>query len=155
WGEKPYYDTVEFRIIPEGNSREAALRSGEADLIMNPPVTDIKALEDDPTIEVLKAPSDRAIFVAFNSSKAPFDNVDVRRALNYAVDKKSIAKNLLFDTVDVMDSPLAATLDGYCSVGTYDYDPQKAKELLAAAGVTNLSVTFGTPSGRYLQDKQA
>lgn len=155
WGEKPYYDTVEFIIIPEGNSREAALRSGEADLIMNPPVTDIEALENDPAIEVLKAPSDRAIFVAFNTSKAPFDNVNVRRAFNYAVDKKSIAKNVLFDTVDVMDSPLAKSLDGYCSVGTYDYDPQKAKQLLADAGVANLSVTLGTPSGRYLQDKQA
>lgn len=155
WGKKPYYDTVEFKIIPEGNSREAALRSGEADLIMNPPVTDLEALENDPKIEVLKAPSDRGIFVAFNNSKPPFNDVNVRRALNYAVDKKSIAKNVLFDTVDVMDSPLAASLTGHCRAGTYDYDPEKAKQLLADARVKNLSITFGTPSGRYLQDKQA
>lgn len=154
WGKKPYYDTVEFRIIPEGNSREAALRSGEADLIMNPPVTDIEALKNDPKIEVLKAPSDRAIFVAFNNSKPPFNNADVRRALNYAVDKKSIAKSVLFGTVDVMDSPFAASLTGHCTAGTYDHDPEKAKQLLASAGVKNLSITFGTPSGRYLQDKQ-
>jgi ABC-type transport system substrate-binding protein len=155
WGEKPYYDTVEFKIIPEGNSREAVLRSGEAQMIMNPPVTDLEALESDPEIEVLTAPSDRAVFVAFNNSKPPFDEVKVRQALNYAVDKESIVKNVLFDTVDVMDSPLASTLNGYCSVGSYEYDPEKAKELLAEAGAEDLSVTFGTPSGRYLQDKQA
>ena len=155
WGEKPHYDSVVFSIIPEGNSREAVLRSGEADLIMNPPVTDLEALEQDPNLEVLKAPSDRAVFVAFNHTKPPFDDVNVRRALNYAIDKESVVENVLFDTVDVMDSPLAASLNGYCDVGSYDYDPEEAKRLLAEAGATNLSVTLGTPSGRYLQDKQA
>ncbi len=155
WGDKPYYSKVVFSIIPEGNSREAALRSGQAQMIMNPPVTDLKSLDADPGINVLKAPSDRSIYVAFNNSTPPFDDPEVRRAVNYAVDKKSIAKNVLFGTVDVMDSPLAASLNGYCKVGSYDYDPQKAKKMLADAGASDLSVTFGTPSGRYLQDKQA
>lgn len=155
WGDKPYYSTVVFHIIPEGNSREAALRAGEVQMIMNPPVTDLQALDKDPKINVLKAPSDRAVFVAFNNSKPPFNNVDVRRALNFAVDKQAIAKNVMFGTVDVMDSPLPASLSGYCKAGSYDHDPQKAKELLAKAGVTTLDITFGSPSGRYLQDHQA
>ncbi|WP_137122496.1 ABC transporter substrate-binding protein [Segeticoccus rhizosphaerae] len=155
WGKKPYYSQVVFQIIPEGNSREAALRSGEVQMIMNPPVTDLAALDKDPSINVLKAPSDRSIFIAFNNSKPPFDNAEVRRALNYAVDKKSIIKNVLFDTVDLMDSPLASSLSGYCKVGAYAYDPAKAKQMLADAGATKLSVTLGTPTGRYLQDKQA
>ena len=155
WGEKPYYETVVFSIIPEGNSREAVLRSGEAQMIMNPPVSDLEALQSDPEIDVMKAPSDRSIFVAFNTSKPPFDNVDVRRALNYAVNKQSIIENVLFGTVDLMDSPLAASLNGHCSAGSYEYDPEKARQLLDEAGVENLTITFGTPSGRYLQDKQA
>lgn len=155
WGKKPYYDTVVFNIIPEGNSREAVLQSGEAQMIMNPPVSDLEALDSDPDTDVLRAPSDRSIYVAFNNSKPPFDNVDVRRALNYAVDKKSIVENVLFNTVDVMDSPLAASLNDHCPVGGYEYNPEKAKQLLDKAGVENLSITFGTPSGRYLQDKQA
>lgn len=155
WGKKPYYKQVVFRIIPEGNSREAALRSGEVQMIMNPPVTDLTALDKDPSISVLKAPSDRSVFIAFNNSKPPFDDAEVRRALNYAVDKKSIIKNVLFDTVDLMDSPLASSLSGYCKAGSYPYNPGKAKKMLAAAGAKHLSVTLGTPSGRYLQDKQA
>ncbi|MQA03913.1 MAG: ABC transporter substrate-binding protein [Streptosporangiales bacterium] len=155
WGKKPHYDRVVFHIVPESNSREAMLRSGQAEMIMNPPVSDLKALEEDSALEVVQAPSDRTVFTAFNNSKPPFDDKRVRQALNYAVDKKSIAEKVVFGAVDVVDSPFASSLDGYCSVGSYEYDPKKAKQLLADAGAKNLSVTMGTPSGRYLQDKQA
>ncbi|MGH3504535.1 MAG: ABC transporter substrate-binding protein [Nocardioidaceae bacterium] len=155
WGKKPYYDKVVFLIIPEGNSREAALRSGQAQMIMNPPVSDLQSLQSDSSIKVMKAPSDRSIFVAMNNSKPPFDNKTIRRAFNYAINKKAIAKNVLFGTVDVMNSPLASSLSGYCKTGFYAYNPKKAKQLLAKAGAKNLSITFGTPHGRYLQDKQA
>lgn len=155
WGKKPFYDRVVFHIVPEGNSREALLRSGQADMIMNPPVSDLEALDKDDAIDVLKAPSDRSVFVAFNNSRPPFNDKKVRQALNYAVDKKSIADKVLFGAVDTMNSPLAASLNGYCEVGDYPFDQKKAKQLLADAGVDKLTVTFGTPTGRYLQDKQA
>ncbi|MGH3098891.1 MAG: ABC transporter substrate-binding protein [Streptosporangiales bacterium] len=155
WGKKPYYDKVIFHIVPEGNSREAILRSGQADMVMNPPVSDLKSLQQSQDIDVLKAPSDRSIFIAFNNSKPPFDDPQVRRALNYAVNKKAIADKVLFGAVEVMDSPLASSVNGYCSAGTYEYNPKKAKSMLADAGKKKMSIVFGTPSGRYLQDKQA
>ncbi|HEY9471169.1 MAG TPA: ABC transporter substrate-binding protein [Propionibacteriaceae bacterium] len=155
WGDKPYYSKVVFQIIPEANSREAGLRSGQLQMIMNPPVTDLKSLASSPGIKVLNAPSDRAIFVAFNTSKPPFDDVKVRQAFNYAVNKKAIIKSVLFDTTNLMDSPLPSSLNSYCKVGDYNYDPEKAKQLLADAGATGLSITFGAPTGRYLQDQQA
>lgn len=155
WGKKPYYDKVVFHIAPEGNSREALLKSGQADMIMNPPVSDLKALDQDESIEVLRAPSDRTVFVAFNNSRPPFDDKKVRQAFNYAVNKKSIAEKVVFGAVNVVDSPFASSLNGYCEAGSYAYDPEKAKQLLAEAGVKNLEIKFGTPSGRYLQDKQA
>lgn len=155
WGKKPYYDKVNFNIVPESNSREAMLRSGQADMIMNPPVSDLEALQKDPELDVLQAPSDRTVFTAFNNSRPPFDDKRVRQALNYAVDKESIAEKVIFDAVDVVDSPFASSLDGYCKAGSYDYDPDKAKQMLADAGAKNLTITMGTPSGRYLQDKQA
>jgi peptide/nickel transport system substrate-binding protein len=155
WGEKPYYSGVAFQIIPEANSREAGLRSGQLQMIMNPPVTDLVSLKATPGLATLKAPSDRSIFVAFNTSKAPFDNPKVRAAFNYAVNKTAIIKSVLFGTTTLMDSPLAAALSGYCKVGDYAYDPAKAKQLLAEAGASHLSITFGAPTGRYLQDQQA
>ncbi|GAB3559854.1 glutathione ABC transporter substrate-binding protein [Spelaeicoccus albus] len=155
WGKKPYYGEVDFHIMPEANSREAGLRSGQLQMIMNPPVSDLKSLDSGSDLKVLKAPSDRSVFIAFNNSKPPFNNAKVRKAFNYAVNKKSIIKHVLFGAVDLMDSPLAKSLTGYCSVGSYPYNPKKAKKLLKEAGATNLSIKFGTPTGRYLQDKQA
>src|SRR5699024_6408657 len=131
WGEPPYYSRVVFKIVPESNALEAGLRSGQLDLIMNPPVSDLKALSSQPGITVLKAPSDRSIFIAMQVNMAPLDNKKVRQALNYAVNKEAIIHNVLFDAVDRMDSPFAKTLLGHCKVGGYDYDPDKAKKLLA------------------------
>lgn len=155
WGKKPYYSKVVFKIVPESNALEAGLRSGQLDLIMNPPVSDLKALASQPGITVLKAPSDRSIFIAMQVNKAPLDNKKVRQALNYAVNKKAIIHNVLFDAVNRMDSPFAKTLQGHCKIGGYDYNPAKAKKLLAAAGASNISITMGTPRGRYTQDFQA
>jgi peptide/nickel transport system substrate-binding protein len=154
-GKKPYYSKVVFKIIPESNAREAGLRSGQLDMIMNPPVSDLESLSAQSNIKVLKAPSDRTIYVGMIVKKAPLNNKKVRQALNYAVDKKAIIKNVLFGAVNRMNSPFADSLSGYCKVGGYDYNPSKAKKLLAEAGAGKISLTIGSPSGRYLQDLQA
>ena len=154
WGQKPYYKTVAFKFIPEANSREAGLLAGQLDVIMNPPVTDLISLSQNPAVKLLKAPSDRSIFIGINTVKPPLDNEKVRQALNYAVDKDAIIKNVMFDAVNLMDSPFPSSLTGYCKVGAYKYDPEKAKQLLAEAGVKNLKITLGSPTGRYIQDIQ-
>lgn len=154
WNGAPYYKTAEFLIIPEGNAREAALMSGQAQMIMSPPVTDLDALRANPEIEVITAPSHRTIYVAMNTKRAPFDNKLVRQAFNYAVDKEAIAKAILFDTVNLSKSPWSSVIANSCEVGSYEYDPDRARELLAEAGVSDLKITFGFPTGRYLQDKQ-
>src|SRR5699024_440802 len=79
----------------------------------------------------------------------------VRQALNYAVDKNAIINNVLFGAAKRMDSPFPESLPGYCEVGGYDYNPDKAKALLAEAGADNISITMGSPRGRYTQDFQA
>ena len=154
WGAKPYYKDVIFNVVPEANSREAGLKSGQYNLIMNPPVSDLTALGSGGNITVSKFPDDRSVFFAFNVTQAPFNNQLVRQAFNYAVDKKALIKNILFGSVDQMDSPFANSITSHCSAGTYAYDPAKAKALLKQAGVGKISFTLGTSSGRYLQDQQ-
>jgi peptide/nickel transport system substrate-binding protein len=154
WGQKPYYKTVDFKIIPEANSREAGLLAGQLDVVMNPPVTDLDSLANNPAVKLLKAPSDRSIFIVINTSKPPFDNAKVRQALNYAVDKDAIIKSVMFDSVNSMDSPFPSSVSGYCKVGSYKYNPDKAKQLLSEAGVKNLKITLASPTGRYSQDIQ-
>ena len=156
WGPPPTYDSVVFRVVPEPTTRESLLLAGQVDLIILPPIADVPALERNPAVKVLLAPSDRTIFVAMNTRKPILSDRRVRQALNYAVDKAAIVKNVLFGAADPMDAPMASSLFGYCPTGTYPYDPARAKALLAQAGVkpgTRLPLLH--PSGRYVQDREA
>jgi peptide/nickel transport system substrate-binding protein len=156
WGRRPYYETVLFRIVPEAATRESLLLAGQVDLIILPPVADLPALERNPATKVLMAPSDRTIFIAINTLKPPLNDPRVRQALNYAVDKTAIVKSVLFGAADVMDAPMAPSLFGYCRVGAYEYNPTKARELLAQAGIPpGAKLQLITPTGRYVQDFQA
>ncbi len=155
WGKKPFYDTVVFRIVPEAATRESLLLAGQVDLIVLPPVADLPALNRNSAVKVLLAPSDRTIFVAFNTQKPPFTDARVRQALNYAVDKQAIINNVLFGAADPMDAPTASSLFGYCKQGAYEFNQAKAKQLLTAAGVQpGTKVSFIHPTGRYTQDKE-
>jgi peptide/nickel transport system substrate-binding protein len=156
WGKKPYYDSVVFRIVPEAATRESLLLAGQVDLIILPPIADLPALQRNSAVKVLLAPSDRTIFIAINATKPMLSDRRVRQALNYAVDKDAIIKNVLFGAADEMDAPMASSLFGYCKVGTYPHDLAKAKQLLAEAGVKpNTPVQLIHPTGRYVQDKEA
>lgn len=155
WGEKPTYKSVTIRIVPEAATRESMLLSGQADMIILPPVPDLKSLQNNEDVNVLLAPSDRTIFIAMNTADPLMDDVRVRQALNYAVDKEALIDNVLFGAADPLDAPMDPALVGYCQTGTYQYDPQKAKSLLREAGASNLQLNFGAPTGRYLQDIQA
>lgn len=156
WGKKPTYDTVVFRIVPEAATRESLILAGQVDLIVLPPIADLPALQRNPGVKVLLAPSDRTIFISLNTTKPPLNDVRVRQALNYAVDKKAIIQNVLFGAADEMDAPMAASLFGHCKAGTYEYNPAKAKQLLTEAGVKpGTKISFHHPTGRYVQDKEA
>lgn len=156
WGKKPHYDGVVFRIVPEAATRESLILAGQADLIVLPPVADLPALGRNAAVKVLLAPSDRTIFIALNTTRPLLTDPRVRQALNYAVDKSAIIQSVLFGAADVSDAPMAPSLFGYCKQQAYPYDPAKAKQLLAAAGVKpGTAVTFIHPTGRYVQDAQA
>ncbi len=156
WGRKPHYDQVVFRIVPEAATRESLLLAGQVDLIILPPIADLPALQRNKAVKVLMAPSDRTIFIAINTQKPPLNNLKVRQALNYAVDKQAIITNVLFGAGEPMDAPMAPSLFGYCKIGTYEFDQAKAKQLLAEAGVTpGMPISLLHPTGRYVQDKEA
>lgn len=155
WGEKPYYDTVEFRIVPEAATRESLLLAGQVDMIILPPVSDLEALRNNPDVNVILGDSDRSIFIALDNNDALLSNPQVRQALNYAVDKQTIIDKVLFGAAKVMDAPMSSALFGYCSTGTYAYDPERARQMLAAAGAQGATLELLTPSGRYVQDQQA
>lgn len=156
WGEEPYYDEVVFRIVPEAATRESLLLAGQVDLIILPPISDLPALRENPDVNVLLAPSDRSIFIALNNNDEVLSDVRVRQAFNYAVNKQDIIDSVLFGAAEVLDAPGAPSLFGYCPQDPYEYNPERAKELLSEAGVEEgQQFNFIAPTGRYVQDFQA
>ncbi len=85
-------------------------------------------------LKVLESDSISVFWVTMNDQRKPFDNKLVRQALNYGVNKEAVLKVAELGKGKIVDSPIAAGVWGYKGVRSYEYDPQKAKDLLAQAG---------------------
>lgn len=129
---------VVFKIIPEASSRIAALQSGEVQIIQEVPAHMVDTLKSDSGVQVKTCPGTRVHFAAMNTSKAPFDDVRVRQAMNYAVDMEKIVNTILGGYGEALPGPLLPEAFAYnTKLKAYGYDPEKAKQLLKEAGYEN------------------
>jgi len=127
-----------FRVIPEASTRVAALLAGEVDIIQAVPPELVEVLEQTPGIQVKTAPGTRPIWMDMNVNQPPFDDVNVRLALNYAVDRQLIVDEIFGGRAIVLAGPLSPYNNFVDkSLKPYPYDPDKALELLAKAGWTD------------------
>jgi ABC-type transport system substrate-binding protein len=157
WDGAPYLDAIAMRPIPETAARLLALEAGESHVIYNVPPRDAQRYMDDPSlgIDVLTPPQQRTIFVGMNNKWGPFQDERVRQALNYAVDKEAIIDNILLGLTQPMDSPLPPASACYQSTMTYEYDPDKARDLLEEAGYGDgFEATLHYGAGRFLLDSE-
>ena len=159
WDGKPKIDILEFRLVPEATTRVLQLRSGQAQLAMFLPPAQLGEVAKDPSVEVVKSPLFRIIFVGMSMLHKPFDNKLVRQAMNYAVDTKTIIEKVMLGVGTPIRGPFGPKVWGYDpdfeKMG-YSYNPKKAKELLKKAGYPNgFDTTFWHPTGRYTMDKTA
>ena len=135
WGAKPYLDRVVFRSIPENTVRLLALESGEIMGMDGINAELAKRLAGNASFELLMQPGMNVGYMAMNLDKPPFDKLDVRVAINHAVNREGIVAGLYGGYGTPAVNPLPPTLWGYNrSVPGYPFDPAKAKELLAKAG---------------------
>lgn len=159
WGEPAKVDEVLFRVVPEDGPRMLMVQTGEAHVAVRVPPEMADLLDRDPNVSVVRTPSVRVIYVALNNyQKAdgapnPFTDVRVRQAVNHAVDNEAINQFILSGVGRAMDAPIAPGVFGYQEIKKYEYDPQRARELLAEAGYPNgFRTQLYAPSGRYLKD---
>lgn len=135
---KAAIDNLIFAITKDASVRWAKLRAGECHVIPYPNPADIAAMKKDPNVNVLEQEGLNVGYLAFNTEKKPFDNADVRRALNMAINKKAIIDAVFQGAGKVAKNPIPPTIWSYNdSVADYPYDPAKAKALLAKAGFPN------------------
>ena len=153
WGDKAYLDKVVIRAMPEAGSRLIALESGDVQLVIRMNPEDLARIRQNPALAISLRPTTRHLRVSMVTLKKPFSDIRVRQALNYAVDKEAIVKNLYLGTADVMGGAVPPGALGYVPVPPYPYDPAKARQLLADAGYPNgFTATLTGSKGALLKD---
>jgi peptide/nickel transport system substrate-binding protein len=158
WGDKAKLARVIFKPIADGNGRRQALQSGEIqgyDLVAPGDIGQLKSAG----YQILERPAFNVGYIGFNQAKAPMDNQNFRQAIAYALNRDALVKAKYPEGAEVATQFQPPTLFGSStSVPTYNYDPAKAKTLLANSGVTNPTVEFWYPTGvsrPYMPDPAA
>ena len=155
WGGAPKVRQAIYVPIIEAQARLSAIKTGEIDLTMDVPPDSLADLRKDPDVVVAETNSSAVWYVALNTRHPALKDRRVRQALNYAVQKEAIIRDILKGTAIVATTPLSPVYGPYHEDKTvrYPYDPEKAKALLKEAGFANgLDVTFFVPeSGSGMQ----
>ncbi|MDU1457684.1 MAG: nickel ABC transporter substrate-binding protein, partial [Klebsiella sp.] len=139
WGEKPHIQKITVKVIPDPTTRAVAFETGDIDLLYGNegllPLDTFARFSHNPAYRTQLSQPIETVMLALNSAKAPTNELSVREALNYAVNKKSLIDNALYGTQQVADTLFAPTVP-YADIGLKPrrYDPQQAKTLLEKAG---------------------
>jgi len=166
WGGRPHLDRVIFMGVPEAATRVMMLEAGNLDVVSHVPPRDAERLKESKDVKILHTTGTRTMFIGLNVQREPFNDIRVRQAVNYAVDKKTIISKILRDAAKLAEAPVAPNLFGWYKVGVYEYDPIKAKKLLEEAGwkmgADGIMYKDGKPfevnlhygAGRYMMDAE-
>jgi peptide/nickel transport system substrate-binding protein len=134
WKGQPKLNRITFRYIAEASTRVASLLAGETHVVDRVPPDMLKLVEGTPAFTVQAKGSVESQWIGLHCGKKPFADVRVRQALNLAVNKEALIKDLLLGHAATLDAPMAPAVFAYSKQGAYTYDPQKAKALLREAG---------------------
>ncbi|RRH89115.1 ABC transporter substrate-binding protein [Variovorax beijingensis] len=135
WGGKAKIDDLVFAITPDASVRWAKLQKGECHVMPYPNPADLDAIRKDPNVQVLEQPGLNVGYLSYNTTKKPFDDVRVRKALNMAINKKAIIDGVYLSTGVAAKNPIPPTMWSYNDAVKDDpYDPEAARRLLAQAG---------------------
>lgn len=140
WGTKPKLDGVTFTFVKDPTVALQNLRGGEVQWTDNLPPQQVPALREDDELVVRSVPSSDYWYLALNQSREPYDNVEVRRAVAFALDRAAITKAAKFGLATVNQTAIPEDSAFYYDYAPYQRDPAQARQLLAAAGVTDLTM---------------
>lgn len=158
WEAKPKLKSIVMRFIREDAARTMLLETGEADFITQVPPREAQRLKGNKEVEPVLVDTHYTTYINIvNCQEPPFNNVKVRKALNYAINKKALVDSVLLGSAKIYDSPLSPVGWGYHKTGMYEYNPEKARQLLAEAGYgkdKKLKTELWSSVGRYPMDTE-
>lgn len=134
----PKLNTVIYKVISDNHARLTALQNGDIDLMEGLNPNDISSVKSNNKLQVFYRPSMNIGYLGLTATRKPFNNVKVRQAMNYAINKKAIVKAFYSPKAKVATSAIPHSFPSYDgNLKPYKYDPQKAKQLLKEAGYPN------------------
>lgn len=140
WGEKPKLSKIVLKVIPDPQTRVLALKSGEVDLaggqMSNIPLESLQSLTKDSKLELKRTEGTTSYFLIFNYNNEFFQDVRIRKAINFAINKKVMVDSLLGGVGKPAHGLFQFTVPYVTKSNNkgYSYDINKARELLAEAG---------------------
>src|SRR5450759_3146076 len=135
---KAKIDDLIFAITPDASVRWAKLQKGECHVMPYPNPADLPAMRADPKITVLEQPGLNVGYLAYNTTKKPFDDVRVRKAISMAINKQAVIDAVYLSTGIAAKNPIPPSMWSYNDdIKDDPFDPAAAKKLLAEAGYPN------------------
>ncbi len=143
WDGKQPLDNLIFAITTDASVRLQKLKAGECHILSYPNPADLDIIRADKNLNLVEQEGLNVGYMAYNTQQAPFDNPEVRRALNMAINKQAILKAVFQGAGAPAKNPIPPTMWSYDESTVDDsYNPEKAKAMLEAAGVKDLSMNI-------------
>lgn len=138
WGGPPQIQQVVFREIPELSTRMSAFEAGEVDVVLEIVPEDVERIQGREALDVLNVETFRTSWLWMNGQREPFTDVRVRQAIQHAINFEDIANSIIQGVGYRAQAPIAPTVFGsHSDLPPYEYNPDRARDLLAEAGYPN------------------
>ena len=145
-----HFDAVEMLAIRDVVARQAAITTGDVDVIASPELKTLHVLSRDPLIEIDEVASGTHCTMPMFVDSAPFDDPDLRLALKYGIDREAIVAKILHGHgVPGNDHPIGPTLPYWADLEPRPYDPERAKHHLKKAGVGKVAVDISASDAAF------
>ncbi|MEN3266011.1 ABC transporter substrate-binding protein [Pseudonocardia sp.] len=145
----PYLDSVTWQVVPDDNTRNVMIQGSTAQINENPPFSTVDQLKGVPDVTVTLFPSTRTDYILMNEQRPPYNDVHVRRAISYAIDREALVKTVLFGNGTPGNSLFMPTVPYYDkNTPGQTFDMAKAKSEMAMSTVpTGFTTTYLASSG--------
>ncbi len=135
YGEKAKIEKLTIRPLPDPNTRALSIENGEIDFTCDPPLNDLKRLSEIKGLKLKTFTTPRVYIMKLNMSKGPLSDINVRKALSYGIDRKTIVEHALHNVGKAAKGPFSDDMAWVNKdLKGYPYDVEKAKKLLADSG---------------------
>ncbi len=158
WDGAPKVTKIRLKTVTDATALQAELQSGGVDIAPNPsnlPPDMLKQLTSNANLKVDQFDGSNIQYLVFNTQSPPLNNVKIRQAIGYAIDRQKIVTDLLQGQAQVASSVVPAQSWAFTQGTDYKYDPTKAKQLLAEAGYKNEPIVFKYGAGNAMVNQYA